>query len=288
MSKPTITQANIEVVAAGLANSKKTKLIEGMAILTRSLEQGGWESRGSVKVMAAIHQQLLKVPDSVHSQFEYNTKEKEDAFSAYMIANYGADCYLDTDLFVNYILPFCNSKKGQTESFLRAFRALQAEVAAAWEYLDNQHPIPVITAIGLSPRVTATLKEMNLEIDISSVKPPRTENVLEQAIRWSDFSKKTKPMVRKNGKKLMKWVTYIRWTKGIVHHTSRFSNIDYSGVSRACCEACGKGIPSGRLVPIEAKDTKNNRLVSMWLGEDCARNIFGIKAQGVDKADLAK
>ena len=68
------------------------------------------------------------------------------------------------------------------------------------------------------------------------------------------------------------------WSKGSIHDQSRFS------VKGSECEACGKNIPSGLLVPVKALDKNSgDRLISLWLGCDCSVNIFGIKDVGIAK-----
>ena len=69
---------------------------------------------------------------------------------------------------------------------------------------------------------------------------------------------------------------FVDWTPGTQMGRSRFSY--------GCkCEACGKSIPSGRFVAIEADDMNSGDHIGLWIGQDCARNIFGVKDEGMDR-----
>ncbi len=61
----------------------------------------------------------------------------------------------------------------------------------------------------------------------------------------------------------------VLWAKG-TKFDSRFG----SGQS---CALCAKSIPSGRFVPVNGKGD-DDTVHGMWVGEDCARKFFGIKA----------
>jgi hypothetical protein len=168
--------------------------------------------------------------------------------------------------------------------FLIAWCSLCVEKQNARRFLDEQRPLPVKTEIGLSPKVTKTLKELNLDIDMSSIKPAKINYRLVPA-RYSPFNTKEQKLFGKvivnetrNGSKysMLERDYYIDWTKGIVHGQSRFTH--HTGH----CEACGKNIPSWTFVPLEAKDKKSGQLVSLLAGCDCAKNIFGVKDIGIE------
>lgn len=83
-----------------------------------------------------------------------------------------------------------------------------------------------------------------------------------------------------NGLVLAKFQVEVRW--GVVkwHKDTRFDSrfrMKWGATSgHRECELCAKAIPSGRFVPIAAKD-KNGIPHGAWVGEDCARKFFGIK-----------
>jgi hypothetical protein len=163
---------------------------------------------------------------------------------------------------------------------LRAAK-LSAALAAAWiqliaefkeasTLLDAARPLPRVTALGLSPKVTATLTECNLDLDLATIKPAKVDYYKTQTL-----DAKTGAPVYHARKQTwtMERVYFVAWSEGIRHGRSRFAGRG--------CHACGKTIPSGRFVPIEALDRQSGELVSMWLGCDCARNIFGIQDEGL-------
>ncbi|MDD5301482.1 MAG: hypothetical protein PHS14_00120 [Elusimicrobia bacterium] len=70
-------------------------------------------------------------------------------------------------------------------------------------------------------------------------------------------------------REVLRWVGTVLWAKG-TKFDSRF------GGGRHCA-LCAKEIPSGRFVPVNGKDAKGE-IHGMWIGEDCARKFFGVKA----------
>jgi hypothetical protein len=164
-----------------------------------------------------------------------------------------------------------------SDETLWAWIALAAEVRAVSELLDEARPVPVVTTIGLSPKVTATLTEMNLDLDLPSIKMAKIEARYRDEERFNKTTGEWEYVLLKDGTRKQETYYVVVWTDGIVHNRSRFA-------SGAHCHACGKNIPSGRFVPVEAFDKKSSKLVSMWLGCDCAKNIFGIKDVGVEKS----
>jgi hypothetical protein len=178
----------------------------------------------------------------------------------------------NVDASLSFLLP--EEIKKLPLEFAKAWMELCNEKTLAIHELDRSRPLPVVTEIGLSLKVTKTMTEMNLDIDLSSVRMADLDFI------WVDKRNldTSEIMYDRQGNAIKEKEYFVKWTPGIVHGQSRF----YAGLSE--CEACGKNIPSGRFVPVEAHDKKHNRLVSFWLGCDCAKNIFGIKDSGVKRA----
>jgi hypothetical protein len=127
-----------------------------------------------------------------------------------------------------------------------------------------------VTAIGLSPKVTATLTGMNLDLDLPSITPAEIE-----AYKVQGRNTKTGDLLfDRSGAPVMQTAYRVRWSRGTQLNMSRF----HDG-----CQACGKWIPSGEYVPIEAECKRLKVRVGLWLGRDCARNIFGVKDAGIPK-----
>jgi hypothetical protein len=253
----------IEIVRTALKGKRLEKFDQSVAVINESLERGAWVKRGSVKANSGFYQGL------VYTGYQQNvgSREGREAWELSHCLAFGGEFRGKNPKAALTRLREGYDRKGEpirlklTDEQVLAWVELCAEKARAVELLDAARPLPVITKIGLSPKVTKTLKEMDLDIDIQTVRMARL--------------KRHERMVA--GAKAI-WYT-VEWTKGIVHGTSRFAG-------RGACEACGKPIPSCRFVPVEARDTRGNRLVSLWLGCDCAANIFGIKDVGVEQIVL--
>lgn len=159
-------------------------------------------------------------------------------------------------------------KKTPSELIWAYFNLLK-EVKVAVQLLNSLRPLPVVTKIGLSPKVTKTLKDMNLDIELSSIVMAKISYEY-----IPSRGKDGKVMSGKYGETLIELTSYVDWSEGIKHNMSRFASSDH-------CHACGALVESKLFVPIEGFDNKTESLVSMWLGRDCAKNIFGIKDEGL-------
>jgi len=152
------------------------------------------------------------------------------------------------------------------------FRNETTAIAQVDEFIANyeqaQRP-PEITSKGLSPKVTKTLFEMDLDIDLSTVKVPPIRKVGEKP----KLNAQGEPIMR-FGEPVMEDIHKVIWPTNTKFGMSRFSN-------GGGCEACGKQIPSGWFVPIVA-ECKKVGLVGLFIGRDCAGRIFRIKNEGID------
>ena len=242
-------------VTEPMKGKKLEKLMESIAVINESLLAGGWAPRGSVKASSGFYQGYVKY----HLKYE-SVPEHDEDFSLMMCLSFGGNRGDITNEAINRLMAKGILPKKITKEHVKAWVDLCLEASLAREELDNSRPRPIITEIGLSPRVTATLKEMNLNIDLPSIK------LADIAYRLG-----------LRGPALTVQTAYVNWTPGTKHRVTRFSD-------RNCnCEACGKHIPSGRFVPIEADDAKLGH-VGMYIGCDCAANIFGIKDAGLGRA----
>ena len=84
--------------------------------------------------------------------------------------------------------------------------------------------------------------------------------------------------------KAMVMVGTIVWPKGTQFGKSRFGNGNVC--TRAQCEVCGKGIPSGRRVPLAYE--KDGKAYAMWAGEDCARKFSKVATLKPSKQENPK
>jgi len=248
-------EKNLNTVLKALSGKRREKFAASIAILDQSVIDGQWVKRGKVKAESGFYQGLFKPSNDYH----------DGSFRLYMTISYGqAHRGAFSHLIKNFELP-----KNITPEVVIAWVSLCNAKDSAIAELDDARPKPVLTKIGLSPKVTKTLQEMNLDIDLASIKYP------EIAFRWVNKENVDGTPVRKNGKYVMEKEYYVKWPKDIVHGASRFGN------TSLFCEACGKHIPSGLFAPVQALDRKSGKHVSFWLGLDCARNIFGVKDVGM-------
>lgn len=252
-----LTPMLVTEIAAHLTGKRRQKFLDSVNVINVSLAQEGWTPRGSSKAHSGFGQGLatLKGPTP------------RDEFELYMCVQYGQGNRLKevpSDEQITKLYPKVPL------SVVRAWIELCVEKHNAFELLNAARPVPVITAIGLSPKVTATLTECGLDLDLPSIRMAKIEHYDQPA-----FNDDGTPKFHKNGERAMDRIYYVAWSEGIKHMRSRFA-------VAGGCEACGKRIPSRLFVPIEAT-CKKQGLISMWLGCDCARNIFGVKDVGLDK-----
>lgn len=303
-----LTPALVATVRAALKGAKLAKFDASIAILNESIAQGGWTSRGAIKSNSGFYQGLVP---HMNFQRDYGLKYSKAKGAKQEYAD--DDSAQDLERCLNFgqaVEPDrCDVERGiprlranlerheeppikVSDDVIRAWVALCAEKDEASQALTKARPLPRITTIGLSPKVTMTLKECNLDLDLPSIKMAKIEERFRPAFewtykevactptrhnRWKSVEKipdQYVPAFDKKGKRKLEMYYVVIWTVGIVHNASRF----ISG-----CQACGKHIPSGKFVPVEAHDKQSGKLISMWLGCDCAANIFGIKDIGVEQ-----
>ncbi|MDP2734646.1 MAG: hypothetical protein Q8P12_00385, partial [bacterium] len=237
----------VEIVAAFLKGTRRAKFLASVEVLNESVLKGSWVTRGRSKAQSGFYQGLTR------------KKEQHPNFQVHMCLTYGQA--LSPQVWAEF-----GDKLTTVEA---AWARLCGQYEIACKELDAARPLPVLTAIKLSPKVTKTLIECNLDLDLSTI---RVADMDFYEVPKKDQYGET--VLTFDGKPVMERVYYVKWTPGIKHGKSRFTGFGK-------CEACGKNIPSRRYVPVEAV-CKNNGLVSLHLGCDCAANIFGVKDVGVE------
>lgn len=258
----TLLDTNIEIVRAYLKGKRLEKFDASIAVLKESAAQGCWTLRGSVKANSGFYQGICK--SSAECAFADRAVS-----SLQFCLNYGHPYASETPVLEAAArLRTMWNRKGElvkipSDSVIAAWAGLCNARSELTAELNDARPAPRVTAIGLSPKVTATLTEMNLDLDLPSIRPAKIDSKM---VPTDDLDREGNPKFER--------VYFVSWTAGIAHGQSRFQD---------GCHACGKHIPSRRFVPIEAMDKKSGKLISMWLGVDCARNIFGIKDDGIEK-----
>lgn len=133
-------------------------------------------------------------------------------------------------------------------------------VAQLIERLDSTKPLPTVTYLGLSPTVTAELERQKaVKVEMCPIEWVRVENVDDK------------------GRKTWHFKGILRWPSNIQHNTGKY---DFSDAGNNQCNACGHAIKNPfNWVPLILTD-KDGNLKSLWVGRDCARNLFGIDVKG--------
>ncbi len=254
--------AVIVLIADYLKGKRREKFVNACNLLRDGVANGGWTvPRASSKAQAGLYQGIAKVP--------YRSGGSRERFELEQCLNYGHPLRADIEPSdLRELAP--KLPLDVARAWITLCRAAHAAIVA----LDAARPKPVVTPIGLSPKVTKTLTECNLDLELSSIKPAKID-FYERHMVVIPKDGAAYCALDRDGRPVPEKVYYPAWTLGIKHGMSRFHH---------GCQACGKRIPSGRYVPVEAV-CKRIGLVSLWLGCDCARNIFGIKDVGVARED---
>ena len=287
----------LAVVYPSFKGKKLEKLQNSVRLLEESLALGSWVKYGSVKVPSGF-QGLYTVPhgslfegaklDILHALYA-------DVSALQRLMSYG---YLPQEVTPFYRTYDDNGNRSTrpeprppklveahellckaTSKTGKLLKIPSIEVIYAWlslnkqrkeisTWLDKSRKPPVVTEIGLSPLVTATLKEMNLDIDLSSIVPAK----IERREKWEDI-------INSKGEKVKRltYEYYVAWREGIAHGRSVHSR----GGRQAHCHACGHAVPSGNFVCLEAYDNIRKEWVSLVMAKDCAKNVFGVMDVGV-------
>jgi hypothetical protein len=279
-----ITPSLVATVADSMKGKRRETFLASIQVLNAAIENGAWLPKaGHAQAMKGINR-LTTSRESLRSIDPHRDGGRDRPpgtnHDLYMLIAFGTPLNAEHIAAHNEMYPHSASTPwtadgkilpvaGLTAGLVESWNELCTQVARACKALDAARPKPVVTAVGLSPKVTATLQECNLDLDLPTIKPAKISFYEKHA---RDDAGELKFL---NGKPVMERVYYVDWTAGIKHNRSRFA-------SGSGCHACGKSIPSGRFVPVEAQ-CKNLGLVALWLGCDCARNIFGVKDAGIDR-----
>ena len=252
-----------------LPQKKREKFMKSRQQILNSLKNEGWIDGAKRSALSGIHQGLVQ-----NIQLKYNQEEEYQIARALDVSLSHGLVYKELPRTLpeiekawKYIKTWSrypvDKKELITPQDIKAWIKSVDAILNAVDHLNSLRPKPTLTKILLSKKVTKTLKEMNLDIDI-------------QSIRLPEFGQKEFDYISKSGTRKSFTYWFPLWQKGTKHEKSRFAG-------NGQCEACGKQILSRRFVPIEAFDKTEKETISLWLGQDCAKKIFGVKDIGVDK-----
>jgi hypothetical protein len=259
----TITQS-VEVVAAYFKGKRLEKFRTSIDILQAAEKRGSYQARESTKALVGFGPGLVtrkKCDENLRGDFP--SDDRWPRFHAEFCLCHGHPY----ETWVEF--PF--SVEGVPQAVVEAWVRLCGWAHKTHKVLLAARPAPVVTAIGLSPKVTKTLTEMYLDLDLATVTPAKIESYQEQA----RHAKTGALLFNKDGSPAMTIAYRVKWSEGTKIGLSRF---------RDGCQACGKWIPSGQYVPIEA-DCRRSGRIGLWLGRDCAHNVFGVKDLGISRGE---
>jgi hypothetical protein len=256
---------------------KSRAAVESFVIpaLVQSAADGCWQPGASRKVHAALTkvsgatQNLGKLADGFQDaarEAEYGTPayDLHNAWFAIMMAfrygNHVESCGQAVEILE------ATKLTAEQKALVAQARAFVADLAPIWatvSRLDATRPKPVFTALGLSPTVTKTLTEQ-LKLNVATLRMPEyvVEYVEEEV---TDKHGRTSTQIKP--------VLTIKWPEGTCHGRSRFAHGNL-------CHACGHAIKNAfNWVPFLMDDAAGVPH-SMWVGRDCARNVFNVDVKG--------
>jgi hypothetical protein len=169
----------------------------------------------------------------------------------------------DCLVLADKLTPFCvNDTERTALATAREWAAAFAPVAELMERLDATRPKPVYVFKTLSPTVLTNVNAA-MGLNLTTVREPETI--------WVKVER-----LAKDGTKFWTWAPKIIWPEGTVHNTSKFA---YGTANNNTCHACGHAIKNAfNWVALLADNNGEPR--SLWVGKDCARNLFGCKVDG--------
>jgi hypothetical protein len=141
-----------------------------------------------------------------------------------------------------------------------SFQARMDEITSLMDRWDGTRPGVTFTHLGVSPTVTATLQGLEaVKVTVCPMEYKQVEEVNPET-----------------GKVVYKTIVRLLWPEGTVHGASRY----HATNNNFQCQACGHAIKNAfNWVPLILWDTAN-KPKSLWVGRDCARNLFNIEMTG--------
>jgi hypothetical protein len=137
-----------------------------------------------------------------------------------------------------------------------------APVAELVVLLDSRRPRPVLVCKTLSRTVLDNVGRA-MDIDLDSIEAPKME------MEWVET-------LLPNGQVVQMPRVKVLWPEGTRHDTSRFA---YGVAFNQQCHACGHAIKNPfNWVPLLAQTPQGP--VSLWVGRDCAKNLFECEVSG--------
>lgn len=264
--------------------SRTILLTEIEPLLVQAYDQKFWPKGASRKVVAALNKQNVAIKFARANERDHNDREGEpegllddirdnrkkswnaklEAHDILMAMHFGqvlkAPGLVD---LAQKLVPFVRneSEKAALEiatGWVKDFAPVGELIAK----LDATRPVPTYVFKTLSPSVVSNVGA-DIGIKMTSIRMPEIEVIwVTRTIEVNGQPREVEfPMAR------------IKWPEGTRHFVSRFSLGSRAGHEQ--CHACGHAIKDPyNWAPILA-DTDDGP-VSLWVGRDCARQLFGV------------
>ena len=221
-----------------------------LPVLAQAEELGYWPKGTSRKVKAALNKQTVAIKYARANRPASYSSPRHGVNHAMMFGLYEqAPKCLDTITSEAHV-----SGCEWAEDFV--------QVARLVALLDSRRPVPVVV-LGTLSRTVLDNVGRSMQVELDSIASP------EQRIKWVKLMHK--------GEEIEVAEVEIIWPEGTRHNTSRYAhNINAHNDQ---CHACGHAIRNGfNWVPLVATTPRGP--VSLWVGRDCAKKLFGCDVTG--------
>jgi hypothetical protein len=240
-----------------------------LEMLEASIEAGYWLPKASTKVRAALSKanviaKLAKATPTLETIGRYGLQENGMAVSGWEVRHnawFGSFCNAQDVHYDAVMERTDNVELRNVIATVKAWASDLAPVAAAIKKLDMTRPKPVFTTLGVSPTVTATLAHIGVVGSLETLRACPIETFEVERVN------------PKTGKKEIVTKLRLVFPEGCLHGSSRHH-------SDTQCQACGHGISNPYNWVVLLIDDAQGRTHSLWVGRDCARNLFGIDVKG--------
>jgi hypothetical protein len=237
--------------------------IEAMDLLEASEKQGYWLPKAATKVRAALGKanEAAKIAKKHGKALEaigdYRTPQNERGWEVAFMLRYSCPAR-----DINFVA-IRNRAPEELKAVVDIGEQFYSDIAPlreAMDRLDATRPVPQISYLGASPTVTATMERLGVVANMGTVRVCPME--------WIE-----KEITDKAGKKSWIKVGRLVWPQGTVHNKSRFA------CKTSNCHACGHAIKTNNWIPLVV-DQADGTPVSVWVGRDCAKTLFGVAVSG--------
>lgn len=242
---------NKDEVLALFSGKAREAAEEGLKLLAASVVEEEWLPGASKRCRSVLSSSKMNVAAKVAGVFKRKNGRPE--YGNPMRAAYDA-CRLG---YLSRELVSDGSPEGDALlAMAKRVAAVDEKLRAEMDKLDGRRPKPrFVVGQELSPLVAGHLKSLGaVSVEVCPMRFERVEKEI-------------------NGKKVSVAVAILEWPEGIEHGASRFCK---SGQ----CQACGHAIRNAfNWVPLVLR-RGDKRPASLWVGRDCAGNMFNIGVSG--------